>query len=92
MNVNRATFVPIVPPGNEVHRTKPVSANKIKGQTKGLRKSTPQESGTDAQESSPELEDGESAADSYCVFDDRQVAVVGEEMVKYGKSRACCAA
>ena len=30
-----------------------------------------------------ELEDGESAADSYCVFDDRQVAVVGEEMVKY---------
>ena len=30
-----------------------------------------------------EFEDGESAADSYCVFDDRQVAVVGEEMVKY---------
>ena len=24
-----------------------------------------------------------SAADSYCVFDGRQVAVVGEEMVKY---------
>ena len=39
-----------------------------------------------------ELEDGESAADSYCVFDDRQVAVVGEEMVKYGNSRARCAA
>ena len=39
-----------------------------------------------------EREDGESAADSYCVFDDRQVAVVGEEMVKYGKSRARCAA
>lgn len=30
-----------------------------------------------------ELEEGESAADSYCVFDDRQVAVEGEEMVKY---------
>ena len=30
-----------------------------------------------------ELEDGESAADAYCVFDDRQVAVVGEEMVKF---------
>ena len=28
-----------------------------------------------------ELEDGESAADSYCVFDDRQVAVVGVEVV-----------
>ena len=54
MNVNRATFVPIVPPKNEVHRTKPVSTNKIKGRTKGLRKSTPQESGTDAQESLPE--------------------------------------
>ena len=26
-----------------------------------------------------ELEDGESAADSYCVFDGRQVAVVGIE-------------
>ena len=39
-----------------------------------------------------ELEDDESAADSYCVFDDRRVAVVGEEMVKYGKSRARCAA
>ena len=39
-----------------------------------------------------EFEDGESAADSYCVFDGRQVAVVGKEMVKYGKSRACCAA
>ena len=39
-----------------------------------------------------ELEDGESAADSYCAFDDRQVAIVGEEMVKYGKSRARCAA
>lgn len=30
-----------------------------------------------------ELEDGDSAADSYCVFDDRQVAVKGKEMVKY---------
>ena len=30
-----------------------------------------------------ELEDGESAADSYCVFDVCQIAVVGEEMVKY---------
>ena len=39
-----------------------------------------------------EREDGESTADSYCVLDDRQVAVVGEEMVKYGKSRARCAA
>ena len=29
---------------------------------------------------------GESAADSYCVFDDRQVAVVGEEMVKHARS------
>ena len=39
-----------------------------------------------------ELEGGESAANAYCVFDDSQVAVVGEEMVKYGKSRARCAA
>jgi len=31
-----------------------------------------------------ELEDGSSAADSYCVFTSRQVAVVGDEMVKYG--------
>ena len=54
MNINRATFVPIVPPENPVHRTKPVSANKIKGQTKRERKTTPQETGTDAQESSPE--------------------------------------
>ena len=54
MNINRATFVPIVPPENQVHRTKPVSANKIKGQTKRERKTTAQESGTDAQESSPE--------------------------------------
>ena len=30
-----------------------------------------------------ELEDGESSADSYCVFDDRQVAVKGKEMVKF---------
>lgn len=35
-----------------------------------------------------ELEDDESTADSYCVFDDRQVAVVGEEMVKYKNSCA----
>ena len=54
LNINRATFVPIVPPENPVHRTKPVSANKIKGRTKRSRKTTPQESGTDAQESSPE--------------------------------------
>ena len=39
-----------------------------------------------------EPEDGESAADSYCVSDDQQVAVVGEEMVKYGRCRARCAA
>ena len=39
-----------------------------------------------------ELEDGESAADSYCVFDERQIAVVGEEMVKHGKGRVHCAA
>ena len=39
-----------------------------------------------------ELEDGESAADSYCVFNERQVAVMGEEMVKYGRCRARCAA
>ena len=39
-----------------------------------------------------ELEDGESTADSYCVFDDGRVAVIGEEMVKYCKSRARCAA
>ena len=39
-----------------------------------------------------ELEDGESAADSYCGFEDRQVAVVGEEMVKYSNSCARCAA
>ena len=30
-----------------------------------------------------ELEDGESAAGFYCVFDDRQVSVVGEEVVQY---------
>ncbi len=39
-----------------------------------------------------EREDGESAADSYCVFDERQIAVVGEEMVKHGKGRVHCAA
>ena len=39
-----------------------------------------------------ELEDGESTADSYCVFDGRQVAVVGEKMVKYGTGRVRCAA
>ena len=39
-----------------------------------------------------EFEDGESAADSYCVFDGRQVAVVGDEMVKYSNSCARCAA
>ena len=55
MNINRATFVPIVPPENPVHRTKPVSANKIKGQTKRERKTTPQESGADAQEGSPQM-------------------------------------
>ena len=185
MNINRATFVPIVPPENPVHRTKPVSANKINGQTKRSHKSTTQDtslsgehvrehvceqverlvlvcngemsekdlreavrvknrpnftvrylaraleggyiertaSGTRSPNQntvSPtragrlrrssrrrkagandyarlswdtnEREDGEPAADSYCVFDDRQVAVVGEEMVKYGKSRARCAA
>jgi len=38
-----------------------------------------------------ELEDGESAADSYCVFSSRQVAVIGEEqIVKVG--RKFCAA
>ena len=40
----------------------------------------------------PKFRDDATAADSYCVFDERQVAVVGEEMVKYGKCRACCAA
>ena len=54
LNINRATFVPIVSPENQVHRTKPVSANKIKGQTKRERKTTPQESGTDAQETAME--------------------------------------
>ena len=39
-----------------------------------------------------ELEDGESTADSYCVFDDGQVAVVGDEMVNYSNSCARCAA
>ena len=39
-----------------------------------------------------EREDGESAAGFYCVFDDRQVAVVGDEMVKYSNSCARCAA
>ena len=39
-----------------------------------------------------EFEDSESAADSYCVFDGRQVAVLGEEMVKYEESCARCAA
>ena len=40
----------------------------------------------------PRFRDAATAADSYCVFDDRQVAVVGEEMVKYKKCRARCAA
>ena len=39
-----------------------------------------------------ELEDGESAADAYCVFDERQIVVVGKEMVKHGKGRVHCAA
>ena len=40
----------------------------------------------------PKFRDDATAADSYCVFDDRQVAVVGEEMVKYGMGRARCVA
>ena len=40
----------------------------------------------------PKFRDDATAADSYCVFDERQVAVVGEEMVKYGKCRVRCAA
>ena len=50
LKIDCATSVPIVSPESAVHRTKSVSTNKIKGRTKGLCKSTPQESGTDAKE------------------------------------------
>ena len=40
----------------------------------------------------PKFRDDATAADSYCGFEDRQVAVVGEEMVKYSNSCARCAA
>ena len=40
----------------------------------------------------PKFRDDATAADSYCVFGDRLVAVVGEEMVKYARCRARCAA
>lgn len=43
LNINRATFVPIVPPPKVVHRKKSASANKIKGQTTRKGKSTPQD-------------------------------------------------
>ena len=55
LKIDCATSVPIVSPENEVHRAKSVSANKIKCRSEGLRKSTPQESGADAQESSPQM-------------------------------------
>ena len=40
----------------------------------------------------PKFRADATVADSYCVFDDRQVAAVGEEMVKYARCRARCAA
>ena len=40
----------------------------------------------------PKFRDDATAADSDCVFDDRQVVVVGKKMVKYGKCRVRCAA
>ena len=40
----------------------------------------------------PKFRAAATAADSYCVFDGRQVAVVGEKMVKYGTGRVRCAA
>ena len=40
----------------------------------------------------PKFRDDATAADSDCVFDDRQVVVVGEKMVKYERCRARCAA
>ena len=40
----------------------------------------------------PKFRDDATAADSYCVFDDRQVVVMGEEMVKYERCRVRCAA
>ena len=40
----------------------------------------------------PKFRDDATSTDSYCVFGDRLVAVVGEEMIKYGMGRARCAA
>ena len=40
----------------------------------------------------PKFQNDATAADSYCVFDAWQVAVVGEEMIKYGMGCARCAA
>lgn len=39
-----------------------------------------------------EIESGDSVSDSYCVSDENQVAVEGEEMVQYANARAQCAA
>ena len=39
-----------------------------------------------------ELEDGESAADSYCVFDAQKISVLGEDMVQCGGDRVKCSA
>ena len=40
----------------------------------------------------PKFRDAATVADSYCVFDGRQVVVLGEEMEEYGKRRVHCAA
>lgn len=39
-----------------------------------------------------EFEDGESAADSYCVFDAQKISVLGEDMVQCGGDRVKCSA
>ena len=72
MNVNRATFVPIVPPENPVHRTKPVSANKIKGQTKRSHKSTTQDTSLS----------GEHVREHVCEQVERLVSVCKGEMTE----------
>ena len=70
MNINRATFVPIVPQENPVHRTKPISANKIKGQTKRERKTTPQDTSLS----------GEHVREHVCEQVERLVLVCNGEM------------
>lgn len=70
LNINRATFVPIVPPENPVHRTKSVSTNKIKGQTKRDCKLTTQDTSLS----------GEHVREHVCEQVERLVLVCNGEM------------